>query len=79
MSYGFNCFLEGGRFVKLPYEWKLRDAKRGSVLQNAVNTEEALKMFKPNRKDGRVVRKEVQSIETAQEIENPMSGSIRCS
>ena len=49
ISYGFNRFKEGGRFVKILFgscwilfgdpEWKLRNKMDGSVMHIAVNSE----------------------------------------
>ena len=77
MSYGFNCFLDGMRFVKLLLEWKMWNAMDGSVLHIAVNTNVALEVLRPTNKDERIVREEVLSIKTTQGIMNLMSGSIQ--
>ena len=58
MSYGFNRFLEGRRFVRLLFEWKLRNAKDDSVLHIVVNTEEVLEVLRPASKDGSIARVE---------------------
>ena len=66
MSYGFNCSLEGRRFVKLLFERKQMNATDRSVLPFAANTEEALEVLRPTSKDGSVISEEVLSIRTVQ-------------
>ena len=78
MSCGFNRFLEGMRFVKLLFEWKLRNAMDGSVLHIAVSAEEAPEVLRPASKDGNIVREQVLSIRTAQGSVNPVNGSMHC-
>ena len=56
MSYGFNSLLEGRRFVKVLSKWKLRNAIDSSILCIAANTEEALEVLRPTRKEERIVR-----------------------
>ena len=65
MSYGFNRFFLGRRFVKLLLERKLMNAMHGRVLHAADSTEEALEVHEPGSKDGSIVSEEVQSIRIA--------------
>ena len=64
MSCGFNCFLEGRKFVKLLSEWKYRNVMGASVLHIAVNTEDALEVLSPASKGEGIVREVVLSIST---------------
>ena len=77
MSYGFNRFLDGRRFVKLLSEWNLRNAMDGSVLCIAVNTEGVMDVLGTASKVRSIVR-EVLFIRTAQGSMNLMSRPIHC-
>ena len=76
MNYGLNCFIEGGRFIKLLFECKLRNANDDSVLYITVSTKDALEVLRPASNDGSIVREVVLSIRTSQRSENLMSGPI---
>ena len=75
MSYGFNRFLEGRRFIKHQFERKMRNAMDGSALHIVVNNEESLEVLRPMSKNCQ--RGGVLTIRTAQGCMNPMSGSIQ--
>ena len=47
VSYCFNGFLMGRRFVYVLFEWKLRTLIDNSILHIAVSTEEALEVLRP--------------------------------
>ena len=62
MSYGFNRFLDVRRFIKLLFEWKLRNAMDDSVLYIVVSTEVAVVVLRPVSKGESIVRDDVLSI-----------------
>ena len=72
-------FLQVRRIGKLLFEWMLRIANDGSLLQIADNIEEAQELLRPPSKDGIIVREDVLSIIASQVSVNLMIASIHYS